>query len=599
MITTRLYLLAGIMIFTILINSAIAYLGFATTENEIARMYQGGIKDSNFISDVKDEFRYNILDAAKHLEEGKITSAEALEKIKKADIKISDLWETYLSNLKKENDPMKDSPTIDKINILFKENKNLLTNIQEITKKGSKEDFSAYYTKDLYPYYLNLDHQLSLLLDEHLKETSNDYVIANKNIQSEKNIILFVFLLSILLASILGFYIAKSISIPLKAAVHEINKLAAGDTSLEVQDYSKNEIGSLMNAIQKMVISSKKMAETLENVSQGNLDVETEIRSKDDTLGKALNFMKDNLRKIVGNIQTEVSALSTSGEEILASVSQASAGTAETAAAVTETTTTMEELRQTAQLSAEKAKDVLVNVEGTLDTVNTSDALLQNTILDMHQINEKMKSISDGIIRLSEHNQVIGQINDTVNDIAEQSNLLAVNAAIEAAKAGEQGKSFNVVAQEIRMLAEQSKNATIQIKTILNDIQNSTSHAVLATEQGSKAVDKGLSQALMTSQSMEVLKKSMEEVAQAAKQIDISSGQQFIGIDQVAVAINNINDASKGHVRHMKQIEDSAFSLNDIGKSLKDIVDQYKLESATPKNSRFGKFKKNYENESL
>lgn len=591
-ITARLYLLVGIMILTLLINSVIAYLGFAATENEITRMYNGGIKDANFISDVKDEFRYNIIDAAKHLEEGKITSAEALEKIKKADLRISDLWENYLSNLKKENDPIKDSPIIDKINVLFKENKNFLADIQEIVKKGGKDDLSSYYTHDLYPYYVNLDNQLSLLLDEHLKETSNDYILANKNIESEKNITFLVSLLSLLIASILGYFIAKSISSPLKAAVHEINKLAAGDTSLELQEFSKNEIGSLMNAIQKMVISSKKMAETLENVSQGNLDIEAEIRSNDDTLGKALNIMKDNLRKIVGNIQTEVSALSTSGEEILASVSQASAGTAETAAAVTETTTTMEELRQTAQLSAEKAKDVLVNVEGTLDTVNASDALLQNTIIDMQQINEKMKSISEGIIKLSEHNQVIGKINDTVNDIAEQSNLLAVNAAIEAAKAGEQGKSFNVVAQEIRMLAEQSKNATIQIKNILNDIQNSTSHAVLATEQGSKAVDKGLSQALMTSQSMEVLKKSMEEVAQAAKQIDISSGQQFIGIDQVAVAINNINDAAKGHVQHMKQIEDSAFSLNDIGKSLKDIIDLYKLEFTTPKNYKFGKLKK-------
>ncbi|QLH36673.1 MAG: hypothetical protein HWD61_11490 [Parachlamydiaceae bacterium] len=116
-----------------------------------------------------------------------------------------------------------------------------------------------------------------------------------------------------------------------------------------------------------------------------------------------------------------------------------------------------------------------------------------------------MKYISDSIVKLSKFGQSIGEIVDTVNEFTERSNLLAVNAAIEAAKAGENGKGFAVVAHEIRTLAEQSKSANFQIRSILDEIQNSTTAAVLATEQGSKAAEKGVGQSAKTSESMKLL----------------------------------------------------------------------------------------------
>src|SRR4028119_1286641 len=107
----------------------------------------------------------------------------------------------------------------------------------------------------------------------------------------------------------------------------------------------------------------------------------------------------------------------------------------------------------------------------------------------MQRIREQMEAIGESMMRLSEQSQAIGAIIATVDDLAQQSNLLAVNAAIEAAKAGEQGKGFAVVAQEVKSLADQSKQATTQVRTILNDIQKATGAAVMATEQGSKAVE--------------------------------------------------------------------------------------------------------------
>jgi methyl-accepting chemotaxis protein len=152
----------------------------------------------------------------------------------------------------------------------------------------------------------------------------------------------------------------------------------------------------------------------------------------------------------------------------------------------------------------------------------------------MNRIREQMESIAETVVRLSEQGQAIGGIIATVNDVAEQTNLLAVNAAIEAAKAGEQGKGFAVVAQEVKSLAEQSKEATVQIRGILSDIQRAVSAAVMATEQGSNAAEAGVKQTKEADDSIRILADSIVEASQTATQIAASSQQQLVGMDQVA-----------------------------------------------------------------
>ena len=337
----------------------------------------------------------------------------------------------------------------------------------------------------------------------------------------------------------LTYFIVKSITGPLHQAVELANQVGEGNLEeIKINTTRNDEIGELEKSLQKMV---------------------------------------KGLKNTTLKLQEEVEVLATSSSEILASITDVSSGTTETATAVTETTTTVEELRQTGQVSTDKAKDVQSSAEEALKTLAQSEKSLSATINDMHQIQERMATISESIIQLSEHSQAIGKIIDTVNDLAEQSNLLAVNAAIEAAKAGDQGKGFAVVADEVRRLAEQSKQATIQVHAILNDIQNSTSSAVMATEQGTKAVSKGVEQSIRTNEALRLLTGGIDKVNQAATQISISSQQQLIGVGQVNVAMTNIREASQQHVNHMRQIETAVHGLNQVGQSLKELVEQYKV----------------------
>lgn len=278
------------------------------------------------------------------------------------------------------------------------------------------------------------------------------------------------------------------------------------------------------------------------------------------------------LKQLARRLQEEVNILSYSGEEIQHSISQASSGIIETATSVNETTTTVEELKQTAQLTADKSKNVSTVSDEALETLKASEKSLEKTIEEMHHIQTGMSTISTSIIKLSEHSKAIGEIINTVNDLAEQSHLLAVNAAIEAAKAGEHGKGFAVVSQEVRSLADQSKQATIQVRNILSDIQNATNAAVMATEQGSKTVESGMKQSQKMNDSIKSLSQGISKVIQATSQISISSQQQLVAVAQVTVAMGNINDASNQQVEHIRQIETAMGGMNNVANNLKDLI---------------------------
>jgi methyl-accepting chemotaxis protein len=283
------------------------------------------------------------------------------------------------------------------------------------------------------------------------------------------------------------------------------------------------------------------------------------------------------IRQVSLEIREGANVLATSAGEIVATTAQVASGAAETATAVSETTSTVEEVKKTAELSSDKARYVSETAQKAVQVAQSGKQAVEQAVEGINAVRSQMGVLAESIVRLSEQGQAIGEIIATVNDLAEQSNLLAVNAAIEAAKAGEQGKGFGVVAQEIKSLAEQSKQATLQVRGILGDIQKATSGAVLAAEQGSKAVEAGVKQSVEAGEAIRVLGQSIAEAAQAATQIAASSRQQQVGMDQVAVAMDSIRQASAQNVAGTKQAESAAHNLNELGQKLKAVVGKYRL----------------------
>jgi len=369
----------------------------------------------------------------------------------------------------------------------------------------------------------------------------------------------------------------KSIARPLGELNAVAEAIASGDLGRDPTIKArKDEIGILASTFSRMTLALRNIAEVAERIAEGDLRASISPQSENDQLGGSLAKMADSLHHSTADLAEAVNLLGSSASQILAATTQVASGTAETAAAISQTTATVEEVRQAAQLSSNKAKHMSDSAQRVAEVSQSGQKAVEDTAAGMLSIRDQMGSIAQTIGQLSEQGQSIGGIVSSVTDLADQSNLLAVNAAIEAARAGEQGKGFAVVAQEIRNLAEQSKQATVQIRDILNELQKATSAAVMATEQGSKAVESGVRQSKLSGEAIRALSESIVGAAQAAVQIVASSQQQVIGMDQIGIAMENINQAGAETAMSMRQAQTAAQSLNELGLNLRKMVDHYK-----------------------
>lgn len=382
--------------------------------------------------------------------------------------------------------------------------------------------------------------------------------------------------LALALASLVAILITRNIATPLGELTRIAERITVGDLSVRVATSERtDEVGALTRAFDRMTLSLHTMAGVADQIAAGDLRANLQPQSAEDQLGNAFVRMTGNLRRQIISLVEGAAVLGSAANEIVASTAQLASGASESAAAVSETTTTVEEIRQTARLASQKAKTVSDSAQKAVQISNNGRKSTEDVVGGMERIRAQMEAIAQSMMRLSEQSHTIGQIVATVEDLAAQSNLLAVNAAIEAAKAGEHGKGFGVVAQEVKSLAEQSRQATDRVRTILDEIQKATTVAVMATEQGGKAVEAGTRQSEVAGESIGSLAGSVSEAAQAATQIAASSQQQLVGMDQVAGAMENIKQASTQNAASARQLENAARNLNELGQRIKTMVESY------------------------
>lgn len=341
-------------------------------------------------------------------------------------------------------------------------------------------------------------------------------------------------------------------------------------------------LGALLAALavaRRLVRRVERLAQGAAAIAGGDLGHHVALEGTDEVgdLARAFGSMSGALRAMVVDLRAASAEVEREASSILATSTEQSAMASQQASAINETSTTVTEIAQTSKQATEHADQVIKLAQRSEDLSREGQKVVEDAISGMEKMAEQVKAISAAITDLRERTLQIGDIISTVKDLAEQSNLLALNASIEASKAGEHGRGFAVVAMEMRNLAEQSKAAAGQVRAILSEVQKGTRAAVAVTEEGSKRAHTAIGLAQGAGTSIMGLADVIRDSSVAARQIASNTRQQTIGVEQIVSAITELSSAMNDTLEGTKRIETVAGNLTTVSRRLTEIVGRYRI----------------------
>ena len=338
---------------------------------------------------------------------------------------------------------------------------------------------------------------------------------------------------------------------------------------------SRDRIDAVTNGVDQVIEAMVRL------VIEGDLSGTLRIGVNDAALAPLIGGVgqvMETLRKFVTEIREAALQLSTSSAEVLAAATQNESSTSAQASAIHETTATMEELKGASHQIAENAQMVAAIAEQTLSGARQGEGAIKAFRSSMEKVRHNAIEVDDAIAKLSKRVERIGTVVEVIDEIADRSDLLALNAALEGAKAGEAGRGFSIVAAEMRRLAENVMESTKEIKNLITEIREATHAAKEASDGNKKMAGEGEQLGSNAMQSVSGILSGIQETSDAARVIHLATQQQRTATEQVVQSMSEIEEVTRQAQSGSKQATGAASELTRLAERLAELVRRFKVD---------------------
>jgi methyl-accepting chemotaxis protein len=321
------------------------------------------------------------------------------------------------------------------------------------------------------------------------------------------------------------------------------------------------------------------ITEDATRIAKGDLRPPRVIPAEDEVWAASAAFvqMQAQLGQALGQMRRAGMQISSTTEQLVATSSEQEMGADEQSSSLNETSATTEELARSAQQIAGNAESVAGIAERTFAAAQGGQRNAAAFLTAMQRMKEDNQSIADAVVRLNKRVQQIGKVVEFINEIADKSDLLALNAELEGTKAGEVGRGFSLVAAEMRRLAENVIRSTRTIEQLIEEIRDATHAAVMATEAGLKTTDAGTLLAAQVDESLSLILELARQTSHAVRSISLATQQQQTGTDQLAAAMGDILRVTEQNAAATKQMVAANSDLSSLARDLKLVVERFQL----------------------